>query len=345
MPISISATTVLKTRAPGGTEIGQGDPQPPPSQTRCQPRQTLRATPLPRRPRPACRRTDPPRLKKWEDRPLRPVQRLHNRLPGRRQRLYARARRQPLQICLQRPQARPHPLSRSRSQNRLRARPKSRPRQRPDRIGNPQIPPKYPQSVSNRSPKKSPNGLYLSTPSQTPEEVYTRPKRKSMPFSKLSGNDLAKAALLRMAQQKAVPNTLLFYGPDGVGKSLLPSPLPSCSWEKSTPPNSPPKTTPTSTSSAPKAKAPSTPWRASASSSTKWPCLPMKLPSKSSSSMMPIRCSPPAATPSQDLRRALLPQLLHPPHKLPRRDAPHHRFPLPQDPFLSPPPVADRSAG
>lgn len=45
-----------------------------------------------------------------------------------------------------------------------------------------------------------------------------RPKRGSMPFSKLVGNDLAKNALQRMAQQHAVPSTLLFYGPDGVGK-------------------------------------------------------------------------------------------------------------------------------
>src|SRR5580692_991868 len=48
-----------------------------------------------------------------------------------------------------------------------------------------------------------------------------KPKRTSMPFSKLIGNELAKAALLRMVEQKSVPNTLLFYGPDGVGKSLF----------------------------------------------------------------------------------------------------------------------------
>lgn len=42
-----------------------------------------------------------------------------------------------------------------------------------------------------------------------------------MPFSKLIGNELAHAALLRMAEQHSVPNTLLFYGPDGVGKSLF----------------------------------------------------------------------------------------------------------------------------
>ncbi len=42
-----------------------------------------------------------------------------------------------------------------------------------------------------------------------------------MPFSKLAGNELAKAALTRMAEQRCVPNTLLFYGPDGVGKSLF----------------------------------------------------------------------------------------------------------------------------
>ncbi len=40
-----------------------------------------------------------------------------------------------------------------------------------------------------------------------------------MPFSKLIGNDLAKTALQRMAVLKSVPNTLLFHGPDGVGKS------------------------------------------------------------------------------------------------------------------------------
>jgi DNA polymerase-3 subunit delta' len=40
-----------------------------------------------------------------------------------------------------------------------------------------------------------------------------------MPFSTLVGNDLAKKALLKMVEQKSVPNTLLFYGPEGVGKS------------------------------------------------------------------------------------------------------------------------------
>lgn len=40
-----------------------------------------------------------------------------------------------------------------------------------------------------------------------------------MLLSKLIGNDQAKAAILRMVEQKSVPNTLLFYGPDGVGKS------------------------------------------------------------------------------------------------------------------------------
>jgi DNA polymerase III subunit delta' len=42
-----------------------------------------------------------------------------------------------------------------------------------------------------------------------------------MPFSKIVGNELAKAALFRMVEQKSVPNTLLFYGPEGVGKSLF----------------------------------------------------------------------------------------------------------------------------
>jgi len=42
-----------------------------------------------------------------------------------------------------------------------------------------------------------------------------------MPFSQLIGNDLAQSALKRMASQSSVPNTLLFYGPDGVGKSLF----------------------------------------------------------------------------------------------------------------------------
>lgn len=42
-----------------------------------------------------------------------------------------------------------------------------------------------------------------------------------MPFSKFIGNDPAKTALLRMAEQKSVPGTLLFYGPAGVGKGLF----------------------------------------------------------------------------------------------------------------------------
>ena len=42
-----------------------------------------------------------------------------------------------------------------------------------------------------------------------------------MPFSPLIGNDLAKTCLLRMVAQQSVPSTLLFYGPDGVGKSLF----------------------------------------------------------------------------------------------------------------------------
>lgn len=42
-----------------------------------------------------------------------------------------------------------------------------------------------------------------------------------MPFSNLIGNELAKTALQRMAAQGSVPNTLLFYGPEGVGKSLF----------------------------------------------------------------------------------------------------------------------------
>jgi DNA polymerase-3 subunit delta' len=42
-----------------------------------------------------------------------------------------------------------------------------------------------------------------------------------MPFSDLIGNELAKTALQRLSLQKCTPNTLLFYGPDGVGKSLF----------------------------------------------------------------------------------------------------------------------------
>jgi DNA polymerase III subunit delta' len=42
-----------------------------------------------------------------------------------------------------------------------------------------------------------------------------------MPFSNLIGNELAQSALQRMVDQKSVPNTLLFYGPDGIGKSLF----------------------------------------------------------------------------------------------------------------------------
>lgn len=39
-----------------------------------------------------------------------------------------------------------------------------------------------------------------------------------MPFSKLLGNDQAKVALTRMVEQHSVPHTLLFAGPDGIGK-------------------------------------------------------------------------------------------------------------------------------
>lgn len=42
-----------------------------------------------------------------------------------------------------------------------------------------------------------------------------------MLFSRLIGNESAQAALIRMSQEKKVPNTLLFYGPDGIGKSLF----------------------------------------------------------------------------------------------------------------------------
>lgn len=40
-----------------------------------------------------------------------------------------------------------------------------------------------------------------------------------MPFCKLIGNELAKTALQRMVDHHCAPNTFLFYGPDGVGKS------------------------------------------------------------------------------------------------------------------------------
>src|ERR1700722_8273873 len=49
----------------------------------------------------------------------------------------------------------------------------------------------------------------------------SKQKATSMPFSRLIGNEFAKTALTRMVEQKSVPNTLLFYGPDGVGKSLF----------------------------------------------------------------------------------------------------------------------------
>ncbi len=42
-----------------------------------------------------------------------------------------------------------------------------------------------------------------------------------MPFSKLIGNDPTQSALTRLVQQNSVPNTLLFSGPDGIGKSLF----------------------------------------------------------------------------------------------------------------------------
>lgn len=37
----------------------------------------------------------------------------------------------------------------------------------------------------------------------------------------LIGNDFARATIERMIEQGSVPNTMLFYGPDGVGKSLF----------------------------------------------------------------------------------------------------------------------------
>jgi len=42
-----------------------------------------------------------------------------------------------------------------------------------------------------------------------------------MPFASLAGNEFAKTALLRMHALQRVPNTLLFFGPDGVGKGLF----------------------------------------------------------------------------------------------------------------------------
>ena len=42
-----------------------------------------------------------------------------------------------------------------------------------------------------------------------------------MPFASLVGNEFAKTALLRMHALQRVPNTLLFFGPDGVGKGLF----------------------------------------------------------------------------------------------------------------------------
>jgi DNA polymerase-3 subunit delta' len=41
------------------------------------------------------------------------------------------------------------------------------------------------------------------------------------PFNSLLGNDLIKHHLLRLAKNKALPNSLLFTGPDGVGKGLF----------------------------------------------------------------------------------------------------------------------------
>lgn len=42
-----------------------------------------------------------------------------------------------------------------------------------------------------------------------------------MPLSSLLGNAAAKTALKRMIQERAVPSTLLFCGPEGVGKKLF----------------------------------------------------------------------------------------------------------------------------
>lgn len=39
-----------------------------------------------------------------------------------------------------------------------------------------------------------------------------------MPFSKLLGNDPAKSYLIKMLENKSLPNTLLFHGMEGVGK-------------------------------------------------------------------------------------------------------------------------------
>src|SRR5690349_17096912 len=46
-------------------------------------------------------------------------------------------------------------------------------------------------------------------------------RKKSMDFSQLIGNESVKAALARMVRCHALPQALLFCGPDGVGKSLF----------------------------------------------------------------------------------------------------------------------------
>ena len=42
-----------------------------------------------------------------------------------------------------------------------------------------------------------------------------------MPLSRLIGNELIKSALTRMVDTHTVPSTLLFHGPEGVGKGLF----------------------------------------------------------------------------------------------------------------------------
>ena len=113
-----------------------------------------------------------------------------------------------------------------------------------------------------------------------------------MPFSPLIGNDLAKAALQRMASQKSVPqHTFILRSRRRRQKPLCHQPSSAPNGEHAH--NS---ATPTCTSITPKAKAPFTPWKPSASSSMKPHSLPTKPPLKSSSSTMPITCSPTAAT-------------------------------------------------
>ena len=68
--------------------------------------------------------------------------------------------------------------------------------------------------------KKEPKRFVLIDAMHLPKKYLNKLKRKSMPFSKLLGNEIAKNSLCRHLEQKTMPHGLLFCGPDGVGKAI-----------------------------------------------------------------------------------------------------------------------------